>query len=268
LANQFSFIHYGNESMASYRYRTKIPATLLEIPINKEADIYILSKPTKEDLEREMFIADFCDDHFEWDHYLEILQRALLVTCPTENMREVIKRYGRNAIVIPDPYEYPLEVPHCNGGKLLWYGHGSNTYSLIKLLPEIDSSKLRVVSNLTGTIPWSWEAMLREFRMADIVLMPATKEYKSPNRTIEAIRQGCFVVAEPHPSINDFPIFIGDIKEGIEWAKSHQQEANEMILKAQKYIEKFSPRTVANAWKKTLDSASTLVAAKSVGLIG
>jgi hypothetical protein len=266
LENAFSFIHSGDESMASYRYRAKIPSELLNIPINQDAEIYILSKPKPQDLEKELFIADFCDDHFDHEYYREILNKALIVTCPTETMQKRIKELGRDANVIPDPYEYPLKAPHCNGSALLWYGHGSNINSIIKWLPTLKN--VRIVSNIEGAIQWSWSLMLEEFARADIVLMPATKEYKSPNRTIEAIRQGCFVVAEPHPSINDFPIYIGNIQEGIEWARTHQKQANQMILEAQNYIEKYSPRRVANVWKRTLESASILGAEKSNGLTG
>jgi hypothetical protein len=269
LANEFSFHHLGNESMASYRYRCKIPAEGLGVPVNEEADIYILSKPSSFDMKKKNYVADFCDDHFDWPHYQVILKNALLVTCPTEAMKAIIRRQGREAIVIPDPYEYPLEEPHCNGGNLLWYGHGVNIGSIVRIFrkyPEYQGA--RVVSNVQGAIPWSYETMLEEFKLADIVLMPATKEYKSPNRTIEAIRQGCFVVAEPHPSINDFPIFIGDIKEGVEWAKSNPQQANQMILEAQSYIERYSPKIVIDAWRKTLESASTLAQEKKGGKAG
>jgi len=260
LENEFSFIHYGNESMASYRYRAKIPSEQLNIPLNQEAEIYILSKPQKQDLQRKTFIADFCDDHFDNYYYIEILEKAILVTCPTEAMQQRIKSLGRDAIIIPDPYEYPLESPHCNGDRLLWYGHGSNLYSIVKWLETFKN--IRIVSNVDNTILWSHETMLREFALADIVLMPATKDYKSPNRTIEAIRQGCFVVAEPHSSIKDFPIYIGNLEEGVIWARTHQQEANQMILKAQEYIQKYAPQTVASVWKQTLEYASILAAAE------
>jgi hypothetical protein len=253
--------------MASYRYRAKIPSEQLNIPLNQEADIYILSKPQAQDLDKELFIADFCDDHFTNDYYLDILDKALLVTCPTVSMQQRIKTLGREATVIPDPYEYPLEAPHCNGERLLWYGHGSNLYSIVKWLKTFKN--VRIVSNVENTILWSHQTMLREFKLADIVLMPATKDYKSPNRTIEAIRQGCFVVAEPHLSIQDFPIYIGNLEEGVIWARTHQQQANQMILEAQQYIEaRYSPQTVASAWKPILEHASILAAAKLNGLTG
>ena len=106
-----------------------------------------------------------------------------------------------------------------------------------------------------------------EFAQADIVILPATVGYKSPNRAIEAVRQGCFVVAEPHPSLEGFPgIWVGDIKEGIEWARQNPKSANELTLKAQAWTENFAPALVASAWSRLIRELScTLGAGASSG---
>jgi len=121
----------------------------------------------------------------------------------------------------------------------------------------IEGYPLQIVSNIEGAIPWSKENMLQAFAHADIVVMPETAPYKSANRTIEAIRQGCFVVAEPHPSINDFPgIWIGNIKEGIEWASHNQLQANLRTRLAQEWVGKwYSPKTQADAWRTVIQKA-------------
>jgi hypothetical protein len=202
-------------------------------------------------------IVDFCDDHFDWMHYAEALRLADVVTCPTQEMANRIKAFARDAIVIPDPYEYPEMPPHCNGVKCLWFGHAVNKDSLRRILPDLDGYPLSVVSNFGGAIPWSHETMLEEFAKADIVVIPATETYKSPNRAIEAIRQGCFVVAEPHPALEGFPgIWIGNIKEGIEWTQ--RQNVNLNILAAQKYVrEEYSPQTLINTWKTVTQPPTT-----------
>src|SRR5262249_16369827 len=140
--------------------------------------------------------------------------------------------------------------PHCGGVRLLWFGHSSNKPSLDRIMPDIEEYPLRVVSNFKGAVPWSHDVMLREFRNADIVVIPSTEYYKSANRTVEAIRQGCFVIAEPHPALKDIPgIWIGDIKKGIEWSKRNSAEARERTSWAQKYVkENYSPRTLAAVW--------------------
>lgn len=246
--------------MASYRYRAKIPANEIDARINDtSADVVVFSKPQPSEvgLAKKIIarggrvVVDFCDDHFDKDHYNQMRDICHLAVCPTEEMEKVV---GAKAVVVPDPYEFEEAVPHCDGSKMLWFGNVSNLHSIQRVLPEISGHKLRIVSNAVGTIPWSLTGMLKEFAFSDIVLLPHTKDYKSPNRALESIRQGCFVVAEPHPSLADIPgIWIGNIKEGIEWASQNQAQANQRTKQAQQYIkQKYSPRIVGNAWKNAL----------------
>ncbi len=254
-----SFIHGGDEAMASYRYRCKIPSLEMGLAMhNLDANVIVFSKPISSDLNlaKELkvrgkkIVADFCDDHFEEPHYQDMLLLADAVTCPTVSMASRIREFGYTATVIPDPYEFPQAKPHCNGSKLLWFGHALNYPSLERVLPEIEDYDLRIVSNREGAIQWTPDVMYSEFPRADIVIIPATRSHKSANRAVEAIRQGCFVVAEPHPSLEDFPgIWIGNIKEGIEWATQNPQLANEGTATAQMFVENFSPAQTASAWK-------------------
>ena len=279
-----SFIHAGGEEMASYRYRVRIPAEKLGWAINDyRAPTVIFSKPTVADVAaaREMksrgqlIVADFCDDHFEhMPHYREMLSLADHVTCPTTEMAHRITQYlhllNARISVIDDPYEFDLAPPHCAGENLLWFGHKVNAYSIMTLIPELNHP-LRLVSNFEGSIPWSIPALYEEFKWADIVVVPKTAGYKSPNRVIESIRQGCFVVAEEHPSLMGFRDFIwrGDIVEGVEWALNNLQQANKMTQAGQEFIERFSPERVANAWKESVAwLISTSAAGKNTGTDG
>ena len=270
-----SFIHWGDKTIASWRYRAQIPSEGWATLNDFTADTLIFAKPEANELMHmarakargAWVVVDFCDDHFDWVHYKEALRLADAVTCPTEAMAQIIKKHGRDAMVIADPYEYPEAKPHYNGVNLLWYGHGVNKKSLERIMPDLENYPLRVVSNFGGTIPWSHETMLEEFARADIVIIPKTEEYKSPNRAIEAIRQGCFVVAEPQPSLKDFPIWLGNIKKGIEWTK--QQNVNELISKAQKFVtELYTPKILIDKWKTLTALRTTLDAEKRNGTVG
>jgi hypothetical protein len=251
-----SFIHGGGPGMASYRYRVQIPAVRLNAQINQyPADILIFAKPQPDEVEFARraqsegckVVVDFCDDHFEQPHYQQMMEMADRVVCSTPVLAE---RIPRPVYIIPDTYELDELEPHCAGSRLLWFGHKINGYSID---PFLDLPDLRIVSNRPGAIPWSVDTVEFELQCADIVLMPATASYKSPNRTLEAIRSGCFVVAEPHPAINDFPIWIGDIREGIEWAKQNPSAANEMTREAQAFIRtEYSPEIQASAWRTAL----------------
>jgi hypothetical protein len=179
-------------------------------------------------------------------------------------LAKTIRMLGREPVVVAEPYEFPEAEPHCHGTNLLWFGHSSNFGSLIRLMPSLVKWPVRILTNKEGVlvegpievIDWDPIAMVAELTRADIVLMPATAAYKSPNRTVEAIRQGCFVVAEPHPSLMKIPgIWIGNIQEGIEWASQHQQEANERTRLAQQYVNQVHhPRTVACAWSRIIQA--------------
>lgn len=271
--NRVSFIHWGDKNSASWRYRAKIVSEGWASLNDFTADTLIFAKPQANEL-MEMarakargawVIVDFCDDHFDWVHYQEALRLADAVSCNTEVMAKIIKEHGRNATVIGDPYEYPEAKPHYNGLNLLWYGHAVNKHSLERILPDLENYNLRVVSNFGGAIPWSHETMLEEFAKADIVLMPATAEYKSPNRAIEAIRQGCFVVSERDLGIPH--IYVGNILEGIKWTQT--QDINSLISKAQKFVtDEFTPRILIDKWKTLTKLRTTLDVEKRSGTDG
>lgn len=279
--SKVSFIHKGGPDSASYRYRAAMPARELGASLNDlSADTLVFAKPHPEDLieakkakERgARIIVDYCDDHFNYKWYREIGELADEITCPTRAMAWHLPRQFR-ATVIADPYEFPEEEPHTYGVRLLWFGHPFNLYSLERILPKLEGYTLHIVTSgkVDGAIPWSLETMKDEFAKADIVILPRTAPYKSPNRAIEAIRQGCFVVAEKHPSLTDFPgIWIGDIKEGIEWTATHSREACRRTEIAQSFVEtQFSPATAGSAWRTvTQGSSSTSEPVQSNGTDG
>jgi hypothetical protein len=277
-----TFFHRGGPEMASYRYRAQIPARELGASLNQgwlASEVFIYAKPSAAELVEAKWlqkaggkiVADFCDDHFDHPHYMEFLELADAVTCPTKEMARIIKNLGRDADVIFDPYEFPEALPHMND-KVLWFGHGSNFAPLQRILGEFDND-LTVVSNLPLAMPWSLETLRAQFHAHGIMILPAGSAYKSANRAVEAIRQGCFVVAEPHPSLEGFEgIWLGDIPEGIAWASTNPSKAYEWTQRAQKYVkERFSPQTQASAWKKLFEkvkSPSTSGAGNATGMAG
>jgi len=263
---RIAFLHAFGPQMASYRYRAEIPAKALGASINDwKADVLIVSKPdglqihdvAAQQVRGAKLIVDICDSHLSNLHYKRMLALADAVTCSSEVLRQRLEEMGYDATVIDDPYEFDEEPPHYETtNDLLWFGHALNLPSLERIRPQLSGYPLRVVTNANGQIPWSLSGMKAEFALADIVVMPATADYKSCNRTVEAIRQGCFVVAEPHPSIMDLPgMWIGNIKEGIEWASQHPAEANQRTELAQAYIAaRFSPQTVGCAWSRVIQA--------------
>lgn len=274
-----SFIHLLGANVASYRYRAQIPAIQIGATLNNfSADVLVFAKPMPGDdkvmqnlREEQHVIMDICDNWLYRGYYRRMMSMADVITCPTGVMGDMLAREGRSAVVIPDPYEFPEQEPHCAGKNLLWFGHGSNLDDLRAVKNELHGCKLRIVSNAHNTIPWSMETIHQELESADIVIIPAYAPYKSANRALEAIRSGCYVVAEPHPSLEDIPgIWKGDLRSGIEWAAKNCDEANRRTWKAQKHIkENFSPERVGNAWRTVCEeSESSSEAVISRGVAG
>lgn len=261
---RIAFLHAFGPQMASYRYRCAIPAGQLGASLTDwEAQVIVIGKPesintewvVKRKAKGTKVIVDICDDHLGDLHYKRMLALADAVTCSSDVLRQRLDEMGYEATVIDDPYEFSEQAPHYeNTNDLLWFGHALNLPSLERIRPQLQGYSLRVVTNAPGQIPWSLKQMEIEFALADLVVMPATADYKSANRTVEAVRQGCFVVAEPHPAIMDIPgIWIGNIQEGIAWATAHPAEANQRTERAQAYLrERYSPVTVACAWSRVI----------------
>jgi hypothetical protein len=271
-----SFIHKWNAHAASYRYRASIPAREMGAAINDlTADVLVFAKPQPEEVKeiRSGSVVDICDDWFdEYPWYTPMARAADAITCPTEKMAERLKQRGFNATVIPDPYEFAEAEPHYNGNNLLWFGHGMNIDDFLRAKSQIVGYPYRVVSNVPGTIQWSTPVLLNELEKADIVVIPKCAEYKSANRAVEAIRRGCFVVANSHPSLADIPgIWIGDLREGIEWASRNPQEASDWTRRAQNFVScQYSPQRISTAWKKTCEAVwdSTSDAGIGTGMDG
>lgn len=282
-----NYKHPTGEGFASYRYRTRIPAKAIGARINEitdETKIIVNTKMWKEDLPGLLkmqqrgikIVADFCDWYFDTrfpttyplSFYQTLAKEANAVTVPSVRMADLMEDAGYNRpIVIRDPYDLPELTPHCNGNKLLWFGNAINGEGLKRIMPEIAEYPLIIISNINNkrlpmppqTIPWDNEITVENLAMADIVILPASMEYKSANRAVESIRQGCFVVAEPHPAINELEhIWIGNIKEGVQWAIQNPEEARNKTALAQQMIKsKFSPQSQVDVWKtlfKTLRS--------------
>ena len=244
--------------MASGRYRSIIPAQQLHrLGVEQGNDWLIIGKHgwnwAKETDGFKRVCFDVCDDHFagqHGDHYRRICDAADLVTCNSHEMARIITdQTGREAVMIPDPYEQPQKPPRVNV-RLLWFGHASN---LKDLMPWIHLPNLDVVSNGLGT-QWSPEAMDLAFDRAGLVIIPTGKSMaKSGNRAIESIRRGLFVIAGYLPAYADLGVYVGNIGDGVKWALSHQDEVIARIAKSQAYIrDEYSPERIGALWLEAL----------------
>jgi hypothetical protein len=278
-----AYVYRGGDQWPSLRYRILIPANELGkrgygVVVSdqpEEADVVVLSKHSednwkiaKQAKERgSRVVFDICDDHFDDAlnvHYYATCNYADVITVPTRFLqRKVKEKVNRDAEIITDPYEWPEVEPKKPTDKLLWYGMPGNFPALMKELERLDDYKILAITDPSvhrQVTPYSQEAMAEGFASAGIVILPQAKEGKSPNRMVEAIRQGLYVVATPQESYEPYGMWLGDIKEGIEWALGNPQKAKKAVKRAQDIVRNLnSPETVADDWEAVFTKSELYV---------
>ncbi len=271
------FVHHGGPTMASYRYRADMPARELRelghsARVNEgDADVVVFSKPDLAalDLARKCkaegtkVIVDFCDDHFRHAEYgliyREIAELADGIAVPTEEIRRrVVQHVNRDAAVIGDPYEIPRQEPHADGDKLIWFGHQSNIDELLSAAVFLQKRPVVVVTGKTdkinGYVPYSPESLKANLAACHIAFLPTAErgDYKSPNRLMNAVMAGLFVVTGERPSHKEFRdfVWVGPMKGGLQWANAYRSELNALVSEGQDYIEReYSPVKIGKQWE-------------------
>lgn len=271
------FINRGGENLASYRYRTRMPALHLAdsghtVSINGgDADVAIFSKPVPEDMEiarqckkeGTTVYADLIDDHFEsprWgETYKEMVSIADKVITATDAMRDSIhERFGRDSVVIPDPFEAEREEPHADGEKVLWFGHQKNIGEVVPYLEKFKELSVVTGNNnkLTGYIPWSTDSLKAELAYNNLVILPSADDRKSANRLINAVMSGCFVLSARSATKNEFREFLwvnDNIMTGYQWAREFRDDLNDLVRGCQDYIIKnYSIDVIGKQWEEIL----------------
>ena len=199
-------------------------------------------------------VVDLCDDHFLHPkigpHFCRLVDLADQVIASTETMAEAIRTHtARHSIVITDPVEGPRGKPEFSPRlpalRVVWFGHPLNLDSLAAKADEvIDLSRrlpvrLTVVTKLStevidflktrfshslphlvmDPIAWSMEATWKALADCDIAWIPTLdndkKAAKSPNRLLEPLWAGRFVVADPVPAYLPFADLV-PIGKGLE----------------------------------------------------
>lgn len=261
-----------DERWASSRYRGVIPQrALMGLGVPKTRDVLVIGKHgwdwDAETAGYKRVVYDVCDSHWgdRWrDEVVANCQRADAVTCNSRVMASEIKQHtGRDAWVIPDPYESPQRPARCHD-RLLWFGFHWNAQALAPWFPKLLGKSITLVTDVehesevgpnVRAVPWTPEAMQREFDAAGLVILPTDMRpaAKSGNRAIESIRQGLFPVCGYLPAYADLGVWVGDIEHGVDWALGNPQEAVRRIEAAQRYVAfEYSPLQIAKRWQEVL----------------
>jgi len=237
-------------------------------------------------MRRKRIVFDMCDNHFGTNHaykHSEMIDLADAVTCPTEQMRDLIAEDGQgdhgNVTVIPDPHEFEFDEPFYSPKlELLWYGNNTNIQALFNIVTPYFILEQSTTINIAGESyrfcavgdqeknfwmrSYSKNTMLQELMNCDAVIIPQDNDWwgrvKSPNRLLEAVARGRFVLANSIPSYDVFKdwMWIGDIAEGLAWLKQQSgEEICNRIKKAQDHIKlNHSIETVTDQWEDVLTS--------------
>lgn len=232
-------------------------------------------------------IVDFCDNHFDrpekiGQHFNQLLHAADLVTTSTPELKITLQAKTTKPVIhITDSFEgnkYPVKFEPNEPVRLLWFGNFSNFDTLPPLFEKLSklSKKRRIIldtvylhetgevlakSVSTNTfqvnyIPWSIINLKRAMKQCDMVVIPTLnadeKSGKSPNRVIEPLWAGRYVVAGSLPAYEPFSPFasIGDdLVAGIEWALNHPEQVLEKIKAGQAYIAaNHTPKLIGEKW--------------------
>jgi len=188
-------------------------------------------------------VADYCDDHFErsdigpW--YTRLARTADVVIASTPAMAEAVRRHaGRDAVVITDPIEgrrsEPSFQPRLPRLRVLWFGNANNLMSIVEHIGEVRELAAQVpvdltilttpgpaVDNLLADVirqdparisgrvqTWSIEGTWKALEACDLVWIPVVSgesySVKSPNRLVESVWAGRYVVADAMPAYDPY----------------------------------------------------------------
>ncbi len=243
-------------------------------------------------------VFDLSDDRLHGHvgpHLRRMIELAGTVVTTSAALQQKVKQEsGKEAVVISDPFEGSRGQARWSPGggrlKALWFGHPVNLDSLTQSLPVLLQAgkktpmDLRIVTQRVEGIEreckdfnarhrhhlalrfaaWSGQETWNSLAATDFVVIPSLGDHprflaKSPNRIIESLWAGRFVVAHPIPSYMEFSdwAWIGaDIAEGIAWMADNPSLIAARIQSAQDYIaETYSPKHIASEWEKVLEKA-------------
>ena len=217
------------------------------------------------------------------------LHANLITTTCTELRQKIFNETGKDALIIDDPYERAIEEPtfkpheknlnicYFGGRKSFWLVNWEEVIASLKyvckqlgveyILNCINLKHLLASKKIThhyypdGPVimyEWNYELQKDLVKKSDFVLLPVPNEnplvfsYKSPNRVIDSIAQGKYVISTngviSYEQFGDF-IGLGSLQRNIKWAIQNPKGVISKIKEGQKYIKKYhSPEVIAKQW--------------------
>lgn len=289
-----------NYVRASSRLRALLPSkkfgkVISNISDVKDDDVIVFSKKSSIPeiqyvVDRNIkFIFDICDDQFKDPVYVNLFSYACsncdLIAVPTQKMKELVEYYtNKKTFIVTDPYERGRRQPSFSPSdvlKIFFFGCVDNFSTVpwqdivnglasINLKFKIDAiinyqSMYDVNESFFQTHEWSFDKQTKLLDECDLVFLPFKNNSKniatkSPNRIVESINRGKFVVTNwGVDSYNDFKDFIfldeyDKLVDGILWSINNKEEVILKITDGQKYIDdNYSVDSVSETWKQAYE---------------
>ena len=213
----------------------------------------------------------------------------LITTTCGELKQKIYEESGKVALIIDDPFERTIEEPrfkpHEKNLNICFFG-GRKSFWLVNweeviaglnyicgrlgleyTLNCITQKHLLASKKIThhyypdGPVimyEWDYELQKQLVSKSDFVLLPVPNDnplvfsYKSPNRVIDSIAQGRYVVTTngvtSYEQFGDF-IGLGSLQKNIKWAMENPKDVISKIKEGQNYIQKYhSPEVIAKQW--------------------
>ena len=217
------------------------------------------------------------------------LHANLITTTSGELKQKILEETGKVALIVDDPFERTIEEPkfkpHENNLNICYFG-GRKSFWLVNweevvaglnyicgqlgveyTLNCITQKHLIASKKIThhyypeGPIimyEWDYELQRELVSKSDFVLLPVPNDnplvfsYKSPNRVIDSIAQGRYVITTngvtSYEQFGDF-IGLGSLQRNIKWAIENPKDVISKIKEGQNYIQKYhSPEVIAKQW--------------------
>lgn len=289
-----------NYVRASSRLRALLPSkkfgkVISNISDVKDDDVIVFSKKSSIPeiqyvVDRNIkFIFDICDDQFKDPVYVNLFSYACsncdLIAVPTQKMKELVEYYtNKKTFIVTDPYERGRRQPSFSPSdvlKIFFFGCVDNFSTVpwqdivnglasINLKFKIDAiinyqSMYDVNESFFQTHEWSFDKQTKLLDECDLVFLPFKNNSKniatkSPNRIVESINRGKFVVTnwgvDSYNDLKDF-IFLDEydkLVDGILWSINNKEEVILKITDGQKYIDdNYSVDSVSETWKQAYE---------------
>lgn len=245
-------------------------------------------------------VLDLCDNLFTRDEVRDDIiagcRAADRVIVPTQGLADIVREEtGCLATVIGDPFEGPEQAPRFaptpNMLRIAWFGSTSNLDGIAEeiaqltlrktdprvyrfsLTSKFNEARHRQLAALAARRPdiqisatqWRPERTWANLAAADLVFLPSQAtdfhRIKSPNRLIEGLRAGRWVIAHPLESYQAFAPWAAiteDFDAAVRWALDHPADILERITAGQDYIrQNFDVEAIGGLWLDTLRQVAT-----------